>query len=209
MMNVRPAAALSLAVFLAACGAAEPTWAPQNEVQRALYAHDGSPSVVLYTVINNETGAGGHSALMINGSQRVIWDPAGTWWNPASPERNDVHYGITPRMEDIYVDYHARVTWRVVTQEVPVSRSTADQLIAAVEAYGAVPKAQCSASTTKILAANPAFAPYISSTWYPKKLMEQFDAIPGMSKAVVYDDDDDNNQPLLREQIAAGQNGLR
>lgn len=209
MTTIRFVVIFPILLLVSACGGPEPIWAPHNEVQQALYKHDGPASVTLYTVINNKNNSGGHSALMINGTQRVIWDPAGTWWNPASPERNDVHYGITPRMEEIYVDYHARITWRVVIQDVQVSRATADQLIAAVQAYGAVPKAQCSASTTKILAANADFAPYISQTWYPKKLMEQFDAIPNMRKSVVYDDDDDNNQPLLREQIAAGQSGLR
>lgn len=199
-----------LLLALAGCGStAEPVWAPEAEVQRAIYPNDGQFSVSLMTVINNDTEEGGHSALLISGSQRVIWDPAGTWWNPASPERNDVHYGISPRMEEIYVDYHARVSWRVIIQEVPVSRDVADQLIAAVEAYGAVPKAQCSTSTTQILSSNAHFAPHISRTWFPKRLMEQFDAIPGMEKSIVYDDDDDNNQPLLRQQIAIGQDGLR
>lgn len=206
---MRPILAL-LVLAVAGCGStAEPVWAPEVEVQRAIYAHDGPASVTLMTVINNDSGDGGHTALLINGAQRVIWDPAGTWWNPASPERNDVHYGISPRMEEIYVDYHARVTWRVILQEVPVSRRTADQLIAAVEGYGAVPKAQCASATARILATAPEFAPYIRPTWFPKRLMGQFDAVPGMSKSVVYDDDDDNNQPLLRQQIAAGQNGLR
>lgn len=209
MLTFRSIPALLLALALMGCSTAEPIWAPDAEVQRAYTAGTSPSSVTLYTVINNRSGQGGHTALLINGSQQVIWDPAGTWWNPASPERNDVHYGVSPRMEEIYVDYHARVTWRVVIQEVPVTREQADQLIAAVQAHGAVPKAQCSAATTKILAANSAFAPYISSTWYPKRLMEQFDAVPGMTKSVVYDDDDDNNQPLLREQIAAGQSGLR
>ncbi len=208
-MSFRPLLAL-VALALAACGTtAEPIWAPEAEVQRAIYSDAEPSTVTLVTVINNRSGEGGHSALFIDGSQRVVWDPAGTWWNPAAPERNDVHFGLSPRMEEIYIDYHARESWRVVLQEVQVSRATADQLIAAAQAYGAVPKAQCATSTTKILSSASFFAPYVSSTWFPKRLMEQFDAIPGMTKSVVYDDDDDNNQPLLRQQIATGQNGLR
>jgi hypothetical protein len=195
------------AAALAACGTtADNVYAPDAAVQRAAYVHDGPASVTLYTVINNRSGESGHTAVMVNGAQRIMWDPAGTWWNPASPERHDVHYGITPRMEEIYVDYHARVTWRVVIQEVPVSRATADGLIAAFQANGPAGKATCAVVTSRILQGFPEFAS-IRTTWYPKRLMEMLDPLPGMQKEVVYDDDDDNNQPLLRQQIAAGQSG--
>lgn len=199
---------LLAALLLAGCAlTAEPVWAPEAEVQRFAYADDGPTTVTLYTVINNRSGEGGHTAVMVNGYQRIMWDPAGTWWNPASPERNDVHYGITPRMEEIYVDYHARVSWRVVIQEVPVSRSTANGLIAAFERNGAAGKGTCALATSRVLQKFPEFAS-VRTTWSPKRLVRDFDALPGMSKSVVYDDDDDNNQPLLRQQIAAGQTGL-
>lgn len=197
----RAFAAILLALAVSACGTAEPIWAPDHEVSRFAYVHDGPPAVTLYTVVNNRSGEGGHTAVMVNGSQRVMWDPAGTWWNPASPERNDLHYGISPRMEEIYIDYHARTTWRVVKQEVLVSRETADRLIAAFAAHGAVPKAQCTASTTRVLRTIPGFES-TPSTWYPKQLMNHFATKPGVRTEVFFDDDDDNNQPLLRRQVA-------
>lgn len=206
---MRAALVLIVALVPAGCTVtAESVWAPEAEVQRAAYHHPAPPSVTLYTVINNRSGESGHTAVMVNGHQRIMWDPAGTWWNPAAPERNDVHYGISPPMEDIYVDYHARVTWRVVIQQVPVNRSTAEGLIDAFEANGAAGKATCALVTSRILQKFPEFAG-VQTTWYPKNLMEQFDALPGMTKSVVYDDDDDNNQPLLRQQIAAGQSAAR
>jgi hypothetical protein len=198
---------LAVVALLGGCATgADDVWAPDAEVQRAAYVHDGPASVTLYTVINNRSGESGHTAVMVNGAQRIIWDPAGTWWNPASPERHDVHYGITPRMEEIYVDYHARVTWRVVVQEVPVSRATADGLIAAFEANGPVGKAQCAKVTSEIMRRFPEFAG-APVTWYPKRLMDYVDTLPGVSVSVVYDDDDDNNQPLLRQQVADGRAG--
>jgi hypothetical protein len=198
---MRAYAAILFALVLSACGTAEPVWAPDHEVSRFAYVHDGPPSVTFYTVISNRSGEGGHSAVMVNGSQRVMWDPAGTWWNPAAPERNDLHYGITPRMEQVYIDYHARTTWRVVKQEIPVTRETADRLIASFAAYGAVPKAQCTASTTSVLRATPGFES-TPSTWYPKRLMEHVAGMPGVRTEVFFDDDDDNNQPLLRRQVS-------
>ena len=70
--------ALLLPLALAACGA-EKTWAPDVDVQRAIYHNDAPPSITVITVVSNSNGSGGHSALLINGSQRLIFDPAGTW----------------------------------------------------------------------------------------------------------------------------------
>ncbi len=202
MMRALRAALLGLAL-LGCASTAEPVWAPDHEVSRFAVAHEGPASIALITVINNRSGEGGHTALFIRGSQRVVWDPAGTWWNPHAPERNDLHYGMTDRMEEIYIDYHARVSWHVVIQEIEVSREVADALSRAAQDYGAVPKAQCAVSTGRILRTRPEFAG-APETWFPKRLMNWFDTLPGVTKSVVYDHDDDNNQPLLRQQIAAG-----
>ena len=132
---------------LAACGA-EPVWAPEERVQAARYVHDGPNAITLFTVINNRSNAGAHSGLMINDSERIMFDPAGTWNHPRIPERNDVHYGITPRIVDFYIDYHARETFRVVEQTIVVSPGVADLVARRVKEYGAVPMAQCARSIT-------------------------------------------------------------
>lgn len=112
--------ALTALISLAACGA-EPIWAPDDAVATARYAHPGPTSVTLYTVLSTRSGAGAHAGLLINGSERVLFDPAGSWRHPKLPERNDVHFGITPKMVDFYIDYHARETYDVVEQTVEVS----------------------------------------------------------------------------------------
>lgn len=204
---MRLPAALLCCALLAGCATPERVWAPDSEIAARAYVHPGPATVTLYTVINNRSDEGGHTGLMISGSQRVLWDPAGSWYNPLAPERNDLHFGITPRMEEIYVDYHARVTWRVVVQEVEVSRETADRLIALAQQAGPIPSAQCALSTSALLSQVPEFAG-IPRSWYPKRLMAWFDTLPGVTKSVVYDDDDDNNQPLLRQQIAIGADAI-
>ena len=76
---------------LAGCaGTAASVWAPDEAVARARYVHEAPPSITLITVVNNTTGGGAHSALLINADERVIFDPAGTWHHPQLPERNDV-----------------------------------------------------------------------------------------------------------------------
>ncbi len=184
---------LPLSLLLSAC--AEPVWAPEEEVQRAKYRHDAPPSVTLITVVSNRSGSGAHSAVLVNGSQRVIFDPAGTWKHPLLPERNDVHFGMTPSALDFYIDYHARETFHVVSQEVPVSPQVAEVALARVQGYGAVGKAFCSNATTDVLRSIPGFEDTPRSL-NPKKAMAAFDAKPGVKRSVVYDNSPANNATI-------------
>ena len=167
---------LLIPVFVAACGGpAEPVWAPDEAVRKASYAHDGPARVTLYTVVSTRNGSGGHSGLMINGRERVLFDPAGTFKVPFVPERNDVLFGLTERARLAYIDYHARPDWEVKVQEMEVSTLQADALIQAVKAYGAVPKAQCSLAISRILSGVQGFE-NISVTYFPNVLSKDFGA---------------------------------
>jgi hypothetical protein len=192
--------ALGLLLGLAACGA-EPVWAPDEAVARARYVPAGPPTVTLYTMISNTSGAGGHSALMIDGEQRLLFDPAGTWHHPQAPERNDVFFGMSPQLHDFYMDYHARETYHVVVQEVEVTPAIAAQLSQAVLSYGAVPKAQCSFSISHILSQVPGWG-HIQRSYFPRRTMDSFAEIPGVREERVYDDDTDNNREILARQAA-------
>ncbi len=192
--------ALGLILGLAACGA-EPVWAPDEAVARARYVEPGTPTITLYTMISNTSGAGGHSALMIDGEQRLIFDPAGTWHHPQAPERNDVFFGMGPQLHSFYMDYHARVTYHVVVQELDVTPEIAALLSREVLAAGPVPKAQCSLSISRILRDVPGWG-HIGTSYFPRRTMEAFGEIPGVRTSRVYDDDDDDNHEILEHQAA-------
>lgn len=187
---------LVAAMTLAAC-AAEPVWAPEEEVARARYAHDGPPSITLFTVISNSSDNGAHSALMINASQRVIFDPAGTWYHPWAPERNDVHFGITPLVEQRYREYHTRETFRTVVQTVEVPPQVAERALRIALDYGAVPKAHCANSTSDILRQLGFEA--VPRSFFPNRVMEGFATIPGVRTEVLRSDRPDNNRILLEQ----------
>lgn len=181
--------------LLAACSAPQ-VWAPDDLVARARYVSDSPASITLFTVLNNTSNAGEHSALMINGSQRVMFDPAGTWRHPRLPERNDVHFGMSPRMVDFYIDYHARENFRVVEQTIQVSPEVAEIALQRVMAYGPVPKAQCTRATSSVLRGTPGFES-MPSTLGPKKLMRAFGQLPGVTERVIRDSDANQNHGVL------------
>ncbi|HEY0275732.1 MAG TPA: hypothetical protein VGC31_06650 [Paenirhodobacter sp.] len=197
---------LFLPLFLAAC-AAEPVWAPDDVVKKAIVHTGNPPSVTLLTVIGTSTGAGGHSALMIDGSQRVIFDPAGTWHHPWVPERNDVDYGITDQMYRFYYDYHARETWYVREQKVFITPAQAELLIKRVEANGAVAKMFCAYAVSGVLRDIPGFEA-MPRTFSPLKLSKAFGALPGVQAKDHYDNDPDDNSGVLMVEMEAAKKGL-
>ncbi len=188
--------ALAVALALSACGAAEPKWASDEAVAQARYVHDGPTSITLYTVTTTRDGSGAHSGLLINSSERIIFDPAGTWHHPNLPERNDVHFGMSPKMVAFYIDYHARETYDVYEQTLEVSPETAALIAQRAKAYGAVPKAQCTNSISSILTGVPGFE-NLPRTWYPTKFMEAFGKLPGVKTRKYTDNDTDDNHGVL------------
>lgn len=192
---LRLLAVLVAALALAACGA-QPKWAPQEQVDAARFVAGPPTYITLYTVVNTRTGSGAHSAILVNASERVIFDPAGTWYHPKLPERNDVHFGMTDKAVAFYLDYHTRITYNTIEQTIYVSPEVAELVLARVKAYGAVPKAMCTQATSSVLRGVPGFES-LPQTFYPKKLSEAFGRLPGVTTRVITDDDADDNHGVL------------
>ncbi|MEM8823506.1 MAG: hypothetical protein AAGF30_07850 [Pseudomonadota bacterium] len=191
---LRRIAILTLApALLTACAAVDNVYAPLDQVAAYAWQEPGPPKLTLITAINNRSGEGAHSALMVSGSQRVIFDPAGSWWNPDAPERGDVKYGISPPMLDIYVDYHARPAYRMVLQEIEVTHDVAERAIALVEAHGPTGMATCGRSVSGIL--NQLGFTEVRQSWFPKRIMRDFARLPGVTETVVRDDTEDAHSP--------------
>ncbi|MFD2740220.1 hypothetical protein ACFSUD_11600 [Sulfitobacter aestuarii] len=173
---------------LAGCAADNGKDSPPEAVAAAAYRAPGPPSLTLFTMVNNRTGSGGHSALLVNASQQVIFDPAGSFRDPRVVERGDVLYGITPTWLQTYKSAHARASYHVVSQNIEVTPAQAERALQLVMANGAVPGAYCTKSTTALLSSIPGFG-QIHSTFYPTKLMAQFETLPGVSTTRYYEDD--------------------
>lgn len=197
-MQRRAFLALALPAALAACGS-DNKWASDESIRRVRYVAEGPPSITLFTVIGIPRGEGGHSAVMINGSQRVIYDPAGSWEHPAIPERHDVLYGITPNFRNFYIDYHARSTYWVAEDTVQVPLAIAEAAIRSVERQGASNKSFCAVNTGKALSRVPGFegAP---TGFSPLKLREWFLTLPGVTSRRHMDGDPANNHDVLLRQ---------
>ena len=197
-MKRRVFLAAALPAALAACGA-ENIWASDERVRAARYVSPEPPSITLFTVIGIPRGEGGHSALMINGSQRVIYDPAGSWQHPHIPERGDVLYGITDNFKNFYIDYHARETYWVAEDTIRVPLEVADFAIRRAEQNGPGAKSFCARESARVLSGVPGFET-VPQGFSPLRLRDWFLRQPGVISKRHQDGDPANNHDVLLRQ---------
>jgi len=189
---------------LAAC-ADPPIWDSDIEVSRATYVPPGPATVTLITSINTRNNSGAHSALLIGGAQRLLFDPAGSWHNPGIPERHDVLFGMSPGYMDLYIAFQSNGVFEVRTQTVEVSAAVAAELSRAVQAYGPVAPAFCNRAVTDVLRQTPGFES-IQANFFPLNTMEQFAQLPGVRGQTIIGttgDEDDASDAVVEAQLAA------
>lgn len=175
---------------LTACAGQQP-YADDATIRAVSYRDSGPASITLYTMVNNRTGAGGHSSLLISASERVIFDPAGSFYADVVPERNDVLFGITPGVEQAYRSAHARSTFHVQYQTIEVTAAQAEAAYRLALQNGAVPGAFCANATSSLLSRVPGFED-IRVTFQPTKLAEQFATLPGVTTKTYYENDSED-----------------
>lgn len=177
---------LSLVAFLAAC-TKPAVWAPDEEVMAARYVHRGPPSITFFNVIANESGTGEHAALMINASQRVLFDPAGSWRHPESPEQHDVHFGFNDRQLHRYIYYHARATHYVRQHYIELPPEHAELILQLARRAGPVSDGFCARSIGEILQQVPGFE-HMPVAFQPNRLSDAFARLPGVREEHIRSD---------------------
>lgn len=185
-------AGLLLVAALAAC--AEEKGAAPYQIDQARHVSDEEPYIALVSMVNRKDEKAAHSALIINASQRVIYDPAGTFQHPELVERGDIHYGATDRMVDYYKRYHARFSHYVHEQRIRVPYEIAELALQRAQAQGPSPKMFCTQHTIAILNDVPGL-PDFKPTFFPENLRREVARIPGVIDAYVYEQDDGKNVP--------------
>jgi hypothetical protein len=197
---------IGLPFALSACTSSK-VWAPDDVVSQAIYREPGRHYITLYTMKKIRDDSGAHSALLINASQRVMFDPAGSWSQDVMPERNDVLFGVSPRLEQYYVSFHARITFYVIGQTVEVSEQVAEQALNSALVAGPVSQANCARVTSGLLRALPGFEA-IDQTWFPNAIADDFAKLSGVATREYREEDADDKSVAaarIRANITAEQ----
>lgn len=199
---VRAGFLVGILVLLGAC-AAQSVYAPDDVVQRATYVHDGPPAITLITMRNTQSENGAHTALMINASQRVIFDPAGSFAHPILPERNDVLYGASPRAWALFKDAHVRAEYYMVEQRLEISAAQAESILQRAINYGTVPQAFCTTATARLISETPGLGS-VRSSFFPDSLSKSFGQLPGVVTTEHRDSDGSKQTAIDRFNAANG-----
>jgi uncharacterized membrane protein len=178
-------------LVLAGCSGAQSVRATDDAVRAARYQGNGPTALTLYTVRNAGSDNGAHSALMIDASQRVLFDPAGSFSSPSIPERDDVLFGITPQVEALYVSFHARETYYVEKQRILVPAPVAERAVQLSLAHGPVAQMYCTRAVSSVLTQLPGFE-ILKSRLFPDRLADDFQAIPGVVRTIIRENDADD-----------------
>lgn len=183
----------SLAVLMACEGSErDAPIASSMDIQAAAYVSPLPSSITLMTMVNESGDFGEHSGILINASQQVLYDPAGTFRHSTSPNARDINYGMHPAMVEYYKSYHARRGYYVVAQEILVSPEIAEQVFQRAVAQGETAKLRCGIAVSSVLNSLPMFE-NIPTTYYPGKILDSFAEVPNVTTTYVYEDDDGQN----------------
>ncbi|MEE9454767.1 MAG: hypothetical protein V3V13_10345 [Paracoccaceae bacterium] len=173
-------------VILVAC--ADDSSDPVEQVIAAKYINPEPASITLMTMVSAGGDFGEHSAILINASQQVLYDPAGSFRDKRLARARDVHYGVTPYMAAYYNSYHARFGYYVKVQKISVTPELAEEIFQRAVAQGTTGQLRCGLSVSSVLNGVPMFSS-IRTTYYPGKIMDDFAKIPGVSTTYVREND--------------------
>lgn len=166
--------------------------ASSMEITAAAYTSPLPASITLLTMVKEDGDFGEHTGILINASQQVLYDPAGTFRYSTSPNARDVNYGMHPSMVEYYKSYHARRGYYVVVQTVEVSPEIAELVFQRSVAQGQTEKLRCGISASSVLNGLPMFSD-IPTTYFPGKIMTRFGEILGVTTTYVYEEDEGQN----------------
>lgn len=189
-----PRALCVLLLVLFTAGCAVEMGARPSELAAARHVSDEPPYIAIVSMVNRSNEKAAHTALFINASEQVIYDPAGTFDHADMPERGDIHYGATPRMISYYERYHARFSHYVHIQKLPVSAEIAEMALRRAQAQGPSPKLFCTVDTIAVLSEVPGFEG-LQSSFYPQKLRDQVAVMPGVIDSYRFEDDREKALP--------------
>ena len=129
--------------------------------------------MTLITVLSKRAGSGGHSALIVNGERRVIFDLAGSLFHVSLAVSGDVIYGANLAVVESYIGYHTRNTDDTVAETLDITDAVASDLLIRVMLHGTVMQSFGTQSVGALLRFTPGFK-YIRPTFPSKKTHGEF-----------------------------------
>ena len=155
---------------------------PASEADLPRYRDLGSATVTLITVLSKRDCSGGHSAFIVTGEHRVIFDPEGSLSHTSLAVSGDVIYGANPAVVESFIGYHTRNTDDTVTETLDIADAVASDLLIRVMLYKTVMRSFGTQSVGAPSRSTPGFEG-MGPMFPSKNLMESFATQPGVRLA--------------------------
>ena len=155
---------------------------PASEADLPRYRDLGSATVTLITVLSKRDCSGGHSAFIVTGEHRVIFDPEGSLSHTSLAVSGDVIYGANPAVVESFIGYHTRNTDDTVTETLDIADAVASDLLIRVMLYRTVMQSFGTQSVGAPSRSTPGFEG-MGPMFPSKNLMESFATQPGVRLA--------------------------
>ncbi len=179
---------VGLAVLAALSACTDQTSASPEVIAANHFVSGEAPSLTIVNMKNVGSDASEHTGLLINGSEQVLFDPAGNYRHPRAPRAGDVHYGVTPTIFQSYKSFHARSDYYLTIQTLPLTLAQADALIARAQKQGATRQMFCAVTVADVLSDEPEFA-NMHRTMFPSAIERYFANYPGVTTTTFYESD--------------------
>jgi hypothetical protein len=185
-------AAFCCALLLAGCGGLDPS-ADADLLQElraeTSYFPDNAPPSATLLLSEHKGGSGAvHAALVITGSERVIYDPSGSFTHPDTRRLGDVVYGASDPVVEMFALHNADKDHDAMMRRIPLSAEEAEQMLARARSRGGAMPGYCAKSVADVMRAAPRFAA-MRDTFWPSNVLEDFVQFGPVETRVVSDTD--------------------
>ncbi len=186
-----PACALAASI-LAGCAGIDPTtdaeFIKELRAETSYLPVNAPPSTTL-VLAEHKGGSGAvHAALIVTGSERLIYDPSGSFTHPDTRRYGDVVYGASDEIVELFALHNADRNHDAVMRTIALESDEAEILLNSARTHGGAMPGFCAKSVASVLRSVPRFAS-MRDTFWPSNVQQDFENVSPVEIRSVSDTD--------------------
>jgi len=142
-----------------------------------------TPMLTLLTVRAEVPDTGNHSAMMVTGAERVIFDPAGSFGGTGVAVHDDIISDVSEPALDLLLAFQTPDGFVVVRHDLPVTPKVPSLALTQFAQRPATTSGGCAYGIAEVLGGLPGF-PGFDGLMMPDRVIVRFAALPGVRETV-------------------------
>ncbi len=153
------------------------------------YLPVNAPPSTTLVLAEHKGGSGAvHAALIVTGSERLIYDPSGSFTHPDTRRYGDVVYGASDDIVELFALHNADKNHDAVMRTIALQPEEAETMLDAARTHGGAMPGFCAKSVASVLRSVPRFAS-MRDTFWPSNVQQDFESIAPVAIRSVTDTD--------------------